>query len=405
MKNRTVTVCRAVTALLVMLFLSACTGKTEERTEITFIHGWGSSEPDHVVMRQIYADFEQTRPDIKLNLISMPSADDVISKVQDMLTVGEIPDVVFTAGAGEERLYSYMVEKGYALDLFPFLEEDAGFRACIPDAALSRWQEEDGSLYTVSDVLLMSGCWINEDIFERAGIEEVPQTWDEFIQVCRRIREWAMESGSGVTPIVLDEECLLYLADALMEDADGNALRMLAQGERTAENPEYRGMIRRLQQIGSYADMEKQFTYRDTLEMFNAGMSAMYVNGVWASTMIRGDLRVSYAAFPSEDKTGCACISSCVGYILGNTGDQKKNEAGVAFLRYMLSDEVQQRILMETGQIVSSPRIDIAAISDNERLLQAVSCVQSAGHIIEVPENLWRSDAKERFLRYLLGNL
>ena len=403
MKKRTV--CRTLTTLAVLLFLGACTGKTAERTEITFIHGWGSPEPDHVAMRRIYADFEQTRPDIKLNLISMPSADDVISKVQDMLTVGEIPDVVFTAGAGEEKLYSYMVGKGYALDLSPYLEADAGFRSCISDAALGRWQEENGSLYTVSDVLLMSGCWINEDIFERAGIKEVPKTWDDFTQACRRIREWAMQSGSEVTPIVLDEECLLYLADALMADTDGNALRMLAQGETTAGNPEYREMIRRLQQIGSYADMEEQFTYRDTLEMFNSGMSAMYVNGVWASTMIREDLRVSYMAFPSGDREGCACISSCVGYILGNTGDEKKTEAAVAFLRYMLSDEVQQRILMETGQIVSSPHIKIAEISDNERLLQAVSCVQSAGHIIEVPENLWRSDAKARFLRYLLEKL
>ena len=131
----------------------------------------------------------------------------------------------------------------------------------------------------------------------------------------------------------------------------------------------------------------------------------MYVNGVWASTMISEDLQVSYMAFPSADGTGSACISSCVGYLLGNTEDEKKTEASAAFLKYMLSDDVQERILRETGQIVSSPRIDIAAISDNERLLQAVSCVQNAGHIIEVPENLWRSGPKEQFLRYLSEEL
>ena len=400
------TTCLAIiVALVFSLSLTACTVKTTEPTEITFIHGWGSSDPDHVAMRQIYTDFEKTRPDVKLNLISMPSADDVISKVQDMLTVGEIPDVVFTAGAGEEKLYTYMAQNGYALDLQPYIEEDADFRSCISDAALKRWQEEDGSLYTVSDVLLMSGCWINEEIFARAGIEGTPKTWDEFTQFCRRIREWALQSGSEVTPIVLDEECLLYLTDALLENEEEGALTALSIGEKKPQDAEYQSTIETLQQIRSFADMEEQFTYRDTLEMFNSGMSAMYVNGVWASTMIREDLQVSYMAFPSADGTGSACISSCVGYLLGNTEDEKKTEASAAFLKYMLSDDVQERILRETGQIVSSPRIDIAAISDNERLLQAVSCVQNAGHIIEVPENLWRSGPKEQFLRYLSEEL
>ena len=130
--------CLICMAVLFSMTLSACRKENEARTEITLIHGWGSADPDHVAMRQIYTDFELTHPEIKINLISMPSANDVIRKVQEMLTVGEMPDVVFTAGAGEEVLYEFMVDKGYALDLAPYIEEDPDFKENISENALSK---------------------------------------------------------------------------------------------------------------------------------------------------------------------------------------------------------------------------------------------------------------------------
>ena len=77
-------ICSILAGLLVGL--GGC-GDEKEITEITLIHGWGSTEADHEAMRQIYKDFEKDHPEIHLNLISMPSSTDVISKVSDLLTV------------------------------------------------------------------------------------------------------------------------------------------------------------------------------------------------------------------------------------------------------------------------------------------------------------------------------
>ena len=93
--------------LCLCCLLPGCTKKQEDKVEITMIHGWGTTESDHVAMRQIYADFEKEHPDIHLNLISMPSSTDVIDKVGDLLTVGEIPDIVFTGGDGRESIYRF----------------------------------------------------------------------------------------------------------------------------------------------------------------------------------------------------------------------------------------------------------------------------------------------------------
>ena len=56
-------------------------------------------------MRDIYQDFEKENPDVKLNQLSMPSGSEMVRKVEDMLVVGEIPDLVFLGGSGKDTVY------------------------------------------------------------------------------------------------------------------------------------------------------------------------------------------------------------------------------------------------------------------------------------------------------------
>ena len=114
-------ICLGLLLVFSICLLAGCRNHQNEPVEITMIHGWGSSEADHEAMRQIYMDFEKEHPEIRLNMISMPAATDVVSKMGDLLTVGQIPDIVFTAGDGRESIYSFMVEKGYAVNLIPYI--------------------------------------------------------------------------------------------------------------------------------------------------------------------------------------------------------------------------------------------------------------------------------------------
>ena len=113
--------------------------------------------------------------------------------------------------------------------------------------------------------------------------------------------------------------------------------------------------------------------------------------------MISDELNISYAPLPTEDGKGVVAISSGVGYILGNTKDEKKIEAGIRFLKYMLSEEVAKRILEETGQIPANPNVEITKEIAGERLYQAVTCVNGNENVIEVPANIWGTTKKERY--------
>ncbi|MBR5597207.1 MAG: extracellular solute-binding protein [Lachnospiraceae bacterium] len=378
--------------------ISGCSNPKEEIVELTMIHGWGSTEKDHIIMRQIYEDFEKEYPNIRLNLVSMPSSSDVVNKVGDLLTIGEIPDIVFTGGDGKESIYEFMVKKGYALNLMPYIQADEEFVKNVSDVILENWTTKDGALYTVSDVLLMGGYWYNKEIFNEAGITEVPKTWDDWIKACDKIKKM----NSEIAPVILDGNHMAYLMTSILADENLVELENIKASKINVNSIAFDNMLVQIKEISEYAILAGNYNYRDTLDSFNKGQSAIYINGVWANSMIDKELSVSYASFPSKDGNGIGTMSACVGYILGNTGDEKRMEASVKFLKYMLSEETAKKILEQTGQIPSNPNIEITEQSCGTRMNQAVESIKNAGLIIEIPNNLWNPNEKEEYTENIL---
>ena len=389
---------RIILLFCLCCMMAGCSNRKEEVVELTMIHGWGSSEEDHVMMRQIYKDFEKEHPNIHLNLVSMPYSSDVVNKVGDLLTIGEIPDIVFTGGDGRASIYKFMVQKGYALDLMPYIEEDEKFSQNVSPLILKSWSTNEGELYTVSDVILMGGYWYNEEIFKKAGITEVPKTWEKWIDACKKIKQLK----DNIAPVVLDGNHMVYLMTSMLADENLKELENIKASKINANTVAFNNALEQLREISQYAALAGNYNYRDTLASFNNGESAIYINGVWANAMIDESIPVSYAPFPSKDGKGIGTMSACVGYILGNTGDEKRMEASVEFLKYMLSEEIATKILEQTGQIPSNPNVEITEENGGVRMNQAVECIKNAGLIIETPENLWDLNEKEEFAENII---
>ena len=389
--------------LCLVFLLTGCQSQPQELTEITFIHGWGSTETDHETMRQIYRDFETENPDIKINMISMPTSDEVVRKTEDMVMVGTLPDIVFLGGKGIDSIYQYMVDHRYALDLMPYLREDEEFASNLAPANLEYWTTDDGKLYSVSDVLILGGgYWYNKEIFRAAGVTSIPQTWNEFEAACRKIEYWAERNNNGVQPMHLSAEGYLYFTDHIMASMDTSIL----DDEIPMDADTLFRVLDTLQNVHEHSvGKSGNYTYRDETSLFNDGKLAVYVNGVWGAAMIDEDLDVAYALMPGGSKSIC-CESAGAGYILGNTGDTKRQEASVRFLKYMLSEEVQTRILLETQQVPANPNLSIADYEkEMPRFSQAVATAQQAEIKIEIPEQLWANGQTQVFSEYIFGVL
>lgn len=389
--------------LLALVLLPGCRSGGEDATTITLVHAWGSTEADHEVMRQIFYDFETQNPGIRLNMLSLPTQSAMLQKTGDMLMVGTVPDIICLSGKGMDTIYRFMVDRGCALDLMPYIQADSSFAANISPANLEYWTTEEGCLYSVSDVLILGGgYWYNREIFRQAGITSVPSSWEEFAEACDRIEAWAEREQNGVHALHLSPEGYAYFADHILASQDPPVLDNRDMGGLEG----LPAVLPVLERIHRYSvDADGRYTYRDETSLFNGGELAIYVNGVWGAPMISEKLDAAYALLPADGRQ-ISCETVGPGYILGRTGDAARQDASLRFLRYMLSEEVQERILLETQQMPANPNIDIGRYaSELPRFCQAVSIVQAAEVKAQVPTQFWSGQQLEVFSEHIFDVL
>ena len=165
--------------------------------------------------------------------------------------------------------------------------------------------------------------------------------------------------------------------------------------------------LEKLKEIYTYSTYENaEYSYLDETRMFNEGKLAIYVNGVWGASMISENIDAEYALLPTNSEKTMSCESACLGYVLGKSGNESKEEASVQFLKYMLSRNVQIRILEETEQIPANRQVNLEAYKEEkERLFKAASLVLDAQDKIQVPDNLWSAEQKNYFTENIFREL
>lgn len=391
MKNKVKKLLLLMWILLICCMLSGCE-KEKKKVTITVIHSWGGTEADHVAMRQIYEQFQNENPDINLRLISMPTRNETLRKVEDMIMVGDTPDIIAFSGMGENSIYNFMVENNMALDIQPYLEEDAEFDGNVSKANKKYWTTKAGNLYTVVDVLSLSGgYWYNEEILEKAGVKQLPETWNEFIDMCDRINEWSKKESAEVKPLRPSAEGYLYFMDHMLFSEKDSISEI--------SDEDFVDTLKKMESIYHFSTFENtSYSYRDETRLFNEGRLAIYVNGVWGAPMISEKIHAKYALLPTKDGISMSCESASLGYVLGKSGSKEREDASVRFLKYILSEKVQIQILERTEQFPANPNISLEKYkNEKNRMYQAATLVLDAERKIEIPDNVWSASQKEYF--------
>jgi len=395
MKRLSISIC------LLLFLLTSCSAN-EEQVTILFLHSWGTMDQGHQMMRGIYEDFMKENPNIKLQLIAMPSSEAVEDKVREMLFVGKVPNLIYTGGFGLDTLYPFMIQEGYLIDMMPYMQQDEEFLESIAQKTWDSFLTEEGELYTVTDTLNLIGYWYNVDMFENAGITELPRTWKELEACCQRIVNWAEGIHYDIVPVNMDAETATYLSAAYMAGIETN-------GQITEED--FRNMLEELKKITCYSKlMNPDYTDQDNIRSFNTGHCAIYVGGLWMEEKVNETINAAYAPFPSIDGKTVGMYLASPGYLIGNIGDETQKDACVQFVKYMLSEPVQERILKEAGYIPSNEAIEMGQIADQQtRMWEAYQNIYQSDCLEQMPENNWNkrmiSNYKEKILDYLTGTV
>ena len=375
-----------LTVLCVFLILPGCSAEPEKETvSISFMHGWGGSSADHIGMRELFSAFEKANPDIHIAYDTSPDLGIVMEKAADMLAVDKTPNIISTNG--NVQYVSSAKKKGVALDLMPYLQEDAAFASNISPQILEALQEPDGALYTLPDAVEYIGYWYNASLFKQAGITDtgtpegsviLPKTWEEFWAACDALAEIFPQTGA--VPIQLQVSQMGFFLGARLAAVSENSLAFMQKETAMCDREDAEIAVSELIRALSYDTQGG--TALDIRQNFFNGESAIYIDGVWANTDLvetTTQQEIRYAAFPGRQGETISYANPATGYVISNVGSPKQIDACVRFLKYMLSEDVQEQMVTKTHQAPSNPKIEDAWIRERVPILaDAVQVCQKA---------------------------
>jgi raffinose/stachyose/melibiose transport system substrate-binding protein len=125
----------------------------------------------------------------------------------------------------------------------------------------------------------------NEDIFEAAGVTSVPTTWDEFLDVCQKIKD------AGYTPITNDNAYISSMFGYHMSRLIGEAAT-----EEVVKNGDWDNEAV-LKTAQAYEELASKGYFSETIESnqwpagqnteLALGTAAMYLNGSWLPNEVK----------------------------------------------------------------------------------------------------------------------
>lgn len=245
-------------------------------TTLTYWSMWNSTEGQAKVIQEA-ADAYEAATGIKINIEW--KGRDVRNLIGAALDAGEQidffdQDYVFISqqcGKYCADLTDMVAAAGYEEHTFPVLLDTAkGYT--------------DGVLKVIPYQPYTSGVWYNKDMFEAAGIDKAPETFDELLDVCAKLKE------SGVNPMTCDQGdgTALLMGYQLGRYIGQDALVEMINNNTWAEVPEAKKAAEDIYSLFSNGYMSEYApsNYPDGQNELGYGESAMLLQASWVPNEI-----------------------------------------------------------------------------------------------------------------------
>lgn len=337
--------------------------------------------------------FKAKYPGVTVDYTYAPPVADYVEKLSTLLYSGAAPDVFYMCLENREDL----IKGNYVMDLSG---ESYMTDGTIPDSVRTTYGK-DGKAYTLSVDCWVGGVLYNKDIFAQVGITAEPQSWQEFLDVCQKLKD------AGYVPL-LDN----------MQDAAVNFAAPLFGAETASKNPNftnevYAGTKTFAEGWTGPMDMYKQLidkgyltsdmvgiTSDDLVAQFATGQAAMILSGSWncgTIDQINPELNYELMGIPGTEAGNvyyCGAIN--VGLCINSAA--KNADVAKAFLAFAASPEgLKAQHEGYNGFIIASgyePEV-------RKELVDGVQAVKEGKFYIPMGE--WLSYTESLRLTYLAG--
>ena len=311
--------------------------------------------------KQWWADFQdefnKTYENINL-VVEVVSWNDIYTVVNTRITGKNAPDIlnidVFADYQADDLLLpakDYVSEETYAKFYEAFLDQSV----------------VDGTVWAIPDLASARAMYYNEDILKAAGVE-VPTTWDELKEACKKIKEYDDSIYPWGIDMTTDEgqaafAYYIWNNGGDFTDADGN---WTLNSDANVEAIEYAIDLVNSGLTNSDPANETRYTLQD---LFGAGKLAMMIGPNSIPTYIaEGGSTVNYAFAPIPTNGGNPSVSAGVMdrfMCFDNGHSPEKLEAIKTFFDYFYEDtRYSDWVLMEGFLPATSAGGEIVAKAD-----------------------------------------
>ncbi len=156
---------------------------------LTFWHN-STTGPGKEYWDATAADFEAANPGVTIEIQSVQN-EDMDGKLQTALNSGDAPDIFMARGGGK---LADVVEAGQVMDLTDAI--DPAIAEAVGEGALSAFSIDD-RVYGMPTSVLPGGIYYTQELFDKAGIAETPQTFEELEAATEALK------SAGVAPVAL----------------------------------------------------------------------------------------------------------------------------------------------------------------------------------------------------------
>ncbi|QJC53185.1 carbohydrate ABC transporter substrate-binding protein [Paenibacillus albicereus] len=315
-------------------------------------------------MNRLKADYEKEHPNVTLNIETMGGGADYGAGLKAKFASGQEPDIFNNGGNAELTTW---IDKMEDLSDQPWVSD-------VLDTAkepISR----DGKMYGMPIGIEGYGYIYNKDLFEQAGITELPKTLTELDAAAKKLQD------AGITPFSngYQEWWVLgnHLFNVALADQDDPAalIQGLNEGKGgLAGNPVVEKWFDLFDLTMKYSNKNPLTTdYNTQVTLFASGKTAMMQQGNWTQVQIDGitpDMNIGVLPMPIDDSEKSGNIMVGVPNNWAVNKNSKNKEAAKEFLAWLATSETGKRYIVEEFKFI--PALKSIEVTD-EKVLGAIA--------------------------------
>ena len=369
-------------------------------TTLEFQQWWGVELPDGALQEICDGFTEETG--VKIDLLSNPYAD-TKTQIAAGAAAGTMADVV---GLDGSWVYDF-AKQGSIANLTELMEADG-----YDDSQLSDQIKYEGNTYMIPVVNFAYPLFVNTDILEEAGVEEIPTTWSEFLDACDKITTNTDKAAYAIPLSTEAPNGIQNQFSSWLWASGGNLLQdgkpALTDNDKLAQLVD---MVKTMKDKGYRSDGAEAMKEQDMVNEFENGRLAFMVDGISHLTTIKTespDLNFTFAKMPVMDDYTDKSGMDVANWGIGIAENCENKEAAMQFVEYLMSPEVNAKLAQLANAFPGNSTAE-PDYSYNDELFQKAFEIFGEGYAINeftgapTAEDLMRS-MNEQLVLYIDGD-